>query len=192
MVRAQNWNSHGRWKSHHSKVIRDNFGFHADSMIRTPNPRYWIQDSTSVDSGIQRIGFQIPQAIISWILDSIKYDSGFLKQMFPGFRNPDNITLGDTLTGQLWQSPKYRIPDSTSKFFLDSRFQKVEFRIPHSTSKRFLDSGFQNIGFRILWGNISSIPESRLHYIVGHTNRTTAETSLISSSRIKRKNIYLH
>ena len=71
-----------------------------DSMMWTPEPRYWIQDSTLVDSGFQKVcfpgfrnpipglripknrildfrfhkqicfGYQIPRAIASWISES--------------------------------------------------------------------------------------------------------------------------
>ena len=79
--------------------------------------RTWILDSSrlwdsgfhTVNSGFQVTGFQslsmelgfwipidcvIPDSL-SCILDSKTQDSGFLKQKFPRFRNPDSLTLGD-------------------------------------------------------------------------------------------------
>ena len=48
----------------------------------------WI--SSKVDSGFQcLVGFRIP--------DSKAQDSGFHKQKFPGFWNPDSLTWGDLL-----------------------------------------------------------------------------------------------
>ena len=87
----------------------------------TLDPRYWIQDSTSVDSGFRKVyfpGFLIPRY---WIKDLTRVDSAFQNAYFDsGFLD------------------------------LDSGFQRVGFRIPqesiswilHSTSKCFLDSEY--------------------------------------------------
>ena len=106
----------------------------------TPDPRYWIQDLTSVDSGFQKFcfpGLRIPRRVFrilkSRIPDSTsKYflDSGFHKQVLPGFRIPQASTS--------W------IPDSTSKYFLDSRFHKQVlpgFRIPQANTSWIPDFG---------------------------------------------------
>ena len=71
-------------------------GFHDTMWI--PDPRYWIQESTSVDFRFQKVcfpGFWTPRPEFeipkSRILDSTnKYflDSGFHKQIFSGFRIP--------------------------------------------------------------------------------------------------------
>ena len=68
--------------------------------------RYWIRNSLS-----EKLGFWIPifsgiQVSLSWIPDSkaqdfgfrkqIFQDSGFHKQKFPLFHNPDSLARGDT------------------------------------------------------------------------------------------------
>ena len=56
-----------------------------------------------MDSGFHRMDFgavQVPDfglQSLSWFLDSEAHDSGFRKQKFPGFQNPDCFIWDETL-----------------------------------------------------------------------------------------------
>ena len=68
-----------------------------DSGFHTVNFGFQVLDSRicqkNSDSGFQSlVGFRIPWAVF-WIPKT--QDSGFQKQTFPRFRNPDSLTLGD-------------------------------------------------------------------------------------------------
>ena len=98
-----------------SKAVLDS-GFHApDSRFQIADSRYWILDSLLVE-----LGFRIP--IVSGIPDSLSLiqnstkdstskhfrDSGFRREHFPGFRNPNSLAWADT--NLLWQgSGNYKL-----------------------------------------------------------------------------------
>ena len=86
-------------------IICDSLGFRTPGCGLRIDPRYWVQDSTSVDSGFQKIcfpEFRIPQVNVSlipdtiiwtsdpryWIQDSTSVDSEFQKVCVPGFQIP--------------------------------------------------------------------------------------------------------
>ena len=79
-----------------SKTVVDS-GFHAlDSGLRTPDSRYGIPDSLSLE-----LGFRILILIVSGISDSKAQDWRFLKQKFPRFRNLDSLTWGEVRQANL-------------------------------------------------------------------------------------------
>ena len=79
-----------------SKTVVDS-GFHAlDSGLWTPDSRYGIPDSLSLE-----LGFRILILIVSGISDSKAQDSRFRKQKFPRFRNPDSVTWGEARRSNL-------------------------------------------------------------------------------------------
>ena len=69
-----------------------------------------IPDYLELHSGFQRPGFQIPQAKIARIRESTGKNflySGFHRQKFPGFGNPDSLTWGDKKRKRFHNSVSY-------------------------------------------------------------------------------------
>ena len=72
---------------------------------RIPDSHRCFPDSKAQDYRLYLlVGFWIPTDVVQIprpiILDSLSkkfQDSGFHMQKFPGFRNPDSLTLGDTM-----------------------------------------------------------------------------------------------
>ena len=72
-----------------------------DSIPWISDFRYWIPDPLPVDLGVRiTIVSGIPDCL-SCIPDSKAQGSLFHKQKFPGVRNADSLTRGDTKTCQL-------------------------------------------------------------------------------------------
>ena len=138
-----------------------------DSGLRIP------QANISCDCGFHKQkspGIWIPQAKISWILDSTSknfLDSGFHKQKFPGFWNPDYLTWGDI---KIWLVFSFafsfcsrEIDDPSEKVAYlveDSRKSSVPVRSDHTDNKGPTSVWEWN------WNARTNGPETLVHRII--------------------------